>query len=268
MKRIRCTLNWIDRGVLATLVFTGITQAEDLTTLTGRTLHEVSYSAPSADSVQVNSREGSERLYLFDLPAEIQRRFQFDPLAALRRLAAENRDLKAQLSATRGTDGVAPRKVMAASPAAAAAWAERPATPPPASLPPLARGARVDAFDLVHHYRADPGAAGARYRGRDFEIEGIVERVEATIVGRGVKVLLESPDHGIRVVVEWRVPEEYSKFYTKAEGRRLFGGSGGAHRLVLGAGDRVVFSVRGGAYDDAAVFLGRAQLATRSPAVP
>ena len=75
MKRIRCTLNWIDRGVLATLVFTGITQAEDLTTLTGRTLHEVSYSAPSADSVQVNSREGSERLYLFDLPAEIQRRF-------------------------------------------------------------------------------------------------------------------------------------------------------------------------------------------------
>jgi hypothetical protein len=238
--------------------------AEDLTLAGGRILHEVVYSEANPASVLVKAREGTERVDLVDLPPELQGRFHFDPTAALRFLSAENRRLRGEVARVATLPPAAPAVV--ASPAAATAWASRPATPAPASLPPLPRDAVVDVFDLVHHYRGDATAAAARYKGRDFVIEGFVERIEAGLVGRGAKVLLESPDRSLRVVVEWRIPDEYPKFYTKAEGRRLFGGSGGAHRLVLSAGDRVRFAVRGGAYDDAAVFLGRAELKSREAA--
>ena len=239
--------------------------AEDLPLPGGRMLHEVELSDPNPASVWVKGREGSERVDLVDLPPDIQRRFHFDPSAALRFLSAENRRLRGEVARSVAS----PRKATAvvASPVAESAWASRPPTPPAASLPPLPKDVTVDAFDLVHHYRSDVAAAGARYKGHDFVIEGFVERVEAGLVGRGAKVLLESPDRGIRVVVEWKIPDEFPKFYTKAEGRRLFGGSGGAHRLILSAGDRVRFAVRGGSFDDAAVFLGRAELKSREAAV-
>lgn len=239
--------------------------AEDLTLPGGRTLHEVVFSDLNPASVLVKGREGSERVDLVDLSPELQGRFHFDPTAALRFLSAENRRLRGEVARSVAS----PRQATAvvASPMAESAWASRPPTPPAASLPPLPKDGNVDAFDLVHHYRSDASAASARYKGHDFVIEGFVERVEAGLVGRGAKVLLESPDRGIRVVVEWKIPEEFHKFYTKAEGRRLFGGSGGAHRLILSAGDRVRFAVRGGSFDDAAVLLGRAELKSREAAV-
>ena len=92
--------------------------------------------------------------------------------------------------------------------------------------------------------------------------------VEDSLVGRTVKVLCESPDRGIRVVIAWKIPDDHPKFYTKAEGRRLFGVAGGAPRLLLQAGDTVTFAVRGGAHDDGAIFLNRGELITRTKASP
>jgi hypothetical protein len=275
MKRnVRDPLGWNrvrSAGWSAALILSlGAVLADDLALPNGRTLHDVSYSDPNPASVLVKSREGSERLDLVDLPAAVQQRFQFDPVTALRFLSAENRRLRGEASTTPG-GRFAPALVrVTASASAETAWANRPPTPAAVSLPPVTRTSRVDAFDLVNHYRNEAASASARYKGHDFQLEGIVERVGSSIVGRGVKVLLESPDRGIRVVVEWRVPDDYPKFYTKAEGRRFFGGSGGAHRLVMAAGDRVRFSVRGGAYDDGAVFLGRAELLERvaGPSTP
>jgi hypothetical protein len=126
----------------------------------------------------------------------------------------------------------------------------------------------VDVFDLVNHHRADAATAIARYKGHDFRIEGVVERIEDQLVGRTVKILCESPDRGIRVVIAWRIPDDYPKFYTKAEGRRLFGVAGGAARIVLQTGDKVTFAVRGGAYDDGAIFLNRGELIARVKGSP
>ncbi|HTH50146.1 MAG TPA: hypothetical protein VMB21_21715 [Candidatus Limnocylindria bacterium] len=273
MKRLACG------GIL--LIWAAVACAEDLDTVDGRVLRHVVFTEVGEDSVLVKHHDGSEHIYLFDLPPELQRRFHFDPVAALRRKTAEVERLKAELAAARGEvvsakataeKAVAQAQAQARSPAAApdnnSLWLDRAPTRPAAHLPPLGKGETVNVFDLVNHYRTEPDAARGRYKGRDFVLEGIVERIEDRLVGRYVKVLCASPDRNIRVVIEWKVPDDCPKFYTKAEGRRLFGGTGRGQRILFEAGDRVKFAVRGGDFDDGAIHLGRSELVQRMRVSP
>jgi hypothetical protein len=265
MNRLAC---WaVGLGLALTL------SAEDLTTADGRVLRHVEFSEADQERVLVKHHDGREHIFLYDLPPELQRRFHFDPIAALRRKTAEVERLKAELAVARGEAVAAQAKAEKAvaearqpvlAPDNHELWKHLPPTRPAAQLPPLQKGETVNVFDLVNHYRAEPAAAQARYQGRDFLLEGIVERIEDRLVGRYVKVLCVSPDRNLRVVIEWKVPEEYPKFYTKAEGRRLFGGNSRSQRLLFEAGEHVTFAVRGGAFDDGAIFLGRSELVRRS----
>ena len=257
------------------LVWAMAVSAEDLRTTDGRVLRHVEFTEVGEDRVLVKHHDGSEHVYLFDLPPELQQRFHFDPVAALRRKTAEVERLKAELAAARG-EAVAAKataekavtearqSVAVAGPDNSALWRNLPPTRPAAQLPPLQKGEVVNVYDLVNHYRSEPEAARTRYKGRDFLLEGIVERVEDRLVGRYVKVLCVSPDRNLRVVIEWKVPEEYPKFYTKAEGRRLFGGTSRYEKLLFEAGERVKFEVHGGDFDDGAIHLGRSELVQRT----
>ncbi len=265
MNRLACWGIWL--GLALAL------SAEDLTTVDGRVLRRVVFSEADEERVLVKHHDGVEHIYLHDLPPDLQRRFHFDPIVALRRKTAEVERLKAELAAARGeaaaAQATAERAVAQAHQPVTAPdnhelWKDLPLTRPAAQLPPLHQGEVVNVFDLVNHYRTEPNAAVARYQGREFLLEGIVERIEDRLVGRYVKVLCVSPDRNLRVVIEWKVPEEYPKFYTKAEGRRFFGGTSRYERLLFEAGEHVTFAVRGGAFDDGAIFLGHAELVRRS----
>lgn len=251
-------------GVLELAVFfllAGRLGAADLTLANGRVLRDATVTAEDADTARVRHAGGEERVYLFDLPVEEQRRLGFDPLAALRRRTAEVERLKAELAAARGEVAAKSQAlVKATAPRNAALWTNLPPTRPAAELPPIGPNETVSVFDLVNHYRADPSSADARYRRKSFRLEGVVERIEDGLLTRTIKVLFESPDPAQRVVGEWFVPETLQKFYTKQEGRELWVTGGRGPNPLLQNGRKAVFEARCTGLKDGALRLDRLEL--------
>ena len=85
----------------ATVLAAGRVAGEDVTTISGRTLRDVSFGAADQDTVRVKHRDGDDRVYFYDLPAAIQSRLGFDPVAALKRKTEEVERLRSEVAAAR-----------------------------------------------------------------------------------------------------------------------------------------------------------------------
>jgi hypothetical protein len=75
----------------------GSLPAEDWTMLDGKVYHDVKVVKAEPDAVTILHRDGGALIRLLDLPADLQKRFNFDPdqaLAAAKALEEERRKLK------------------------------------------------------------------------------------------------------------------------------------------------------------------------------
>jgi hypothetical protein len=235
---------------------------EDLTTASGKVLRDATLTQAEADSVLVKHAGGEERVPLWELPTTVQARFKFDAVAALRRQAAEIARLKSELAAAQGATVQAQAALASApKPRTPELWTNLPPTKPALELPALQDQEVVPVFDLVNHYRTDAASADARYRKKDFVIEGVIEQIDDRVFGHSVNVVLESPDRTMPVILRWRISDDYKKFYTKNAGRQFHAPANSKlPGIFLKTGQKVRFKVRGDGIDEGAINLTRVEL--------
>ncbi len=108
---------------------------------------------------------------------------------------------------------------------------------PMGELPPLAKGAEVEADELVGHFAADPVAAAKRYDKQVFRVKGEVERFSTGLVTRNFTVLLASPDRAATVKCRFNYIDQYRTVFTRQDARKLtarFEGGGEVDLLEVG----------------------------------
>ncbi|MCX8089623.1 MAG: hypothetical protein N3I86_01605, partial [Verrucomicrobiae bacterium] len=167
-----------------------------------------------------------------------------------------------ELCATRRAE----QKAAAATAAAAKA---QPATvhtsPPIASLPPLEKGATVDALDLVNHYRSEAAAAARRYENGPIHVRGEVVRFEKTPFLRHYVMYLRGPDAEWKVAARVYPPESYAAVFPARGGEELVATtSAGARFVIARLGENVVLRGRCKGARDRTVWLGDATLLGRA----
>jgi len=114
-------------------------------------------------------------------------------------------------------------------------------TPSLPSLPPLARGAMVDAMDLMNHYRADPGMAAKRYETRRIRVEGVVTAFEKPMFVSHAVIYLQTTERKWKIACRAEPPASYPVVYTAKGGDELVGStSSGARTTLATLGQRVV----------------------------
>jgi len=219
----------------------------------------------------------SASLLLFFAPTAFSQETVTIPKARLEELERKEKELeklRGELSATK-TETVRLRKekedaVARAAAVTAAAQAEPDVThasPPMATLAPLAKGEMVDAMDLANHYRADPAAADARYRKKVFLVKGEIVGFEKPMLTRNYHVLLRAADRQMRVLCVVEPPEKFSAVFPAKAGTVLMGAySSGARFPLARLTDAVVIEGRCGGLDGGVVKLGGCTLlSTQSP---
>lgn len=105
--------------------------------------------------------------------------------------------------------------------------------PPMNTLPPLSKGALVDAMDLAGHYRADAAAADARYRKQIFKVKGEIIGFEKPMMTQNYHILLRGADRQMRVLCVVTPPEKYRAVFTTQGGTVLTGSVGNGGRLPI-----------------------------------
>ncbi len=112
---------------------------------------------------------------------------------------------------------------------------------PMSGLPPLGKGAEVEADELVGHFAADPVAAAKRYDKQTFRVKGEVERFSTGLVTRNFSVLLASPDRGLTVKCRFNYIDQYRTVFTRQDARKLTARfEGGSEVDLLEVGQPVV----------------------------
>lgn len=112
---------------------------------------------------------------------------------------------------------------------------------PMSELPALAKGAEVEADELVGHFAADPVAAARRYDKKTFRVKGEVERFSTGLVTRNFTVLLASPDRGLTVKCRFNYIDQYRTVFTRQDARKLTARfEGGSEVDLLEVGQPVV----------------------------
>jgi hypothetical protein len=253
-------------GWLALGLAVGLTlQAEDLTTLDGRTFPSATFRRLDDDRLSVRHAGGETSLYFFEVPEPLRRRLGFDSEAALKRLTLEAARLRG--TAVNGAPVLlqpnpGPALLPAARPEVdlvrSARWTGLVPPAPATQLPPVGSGETVPVWDLVNHYRSDPAGSDARYKKRAFRVTGVVERIDKSLAPRMVRIFLESPDPAVRPVCEWRIDDKIPAFHTVRDGRTLVGENNRSKWKLLEAGEAVTFEVRGGGLEDGLVELKQA----------
>lgn len=245
----------------ALVLATATALAEDLTTVSGRTIRDVRFGATDDDAVQIQHRDGSERVYFYDLPEAAQRKLGFDVNAALRRKSLEVERLRAELATAKGQATKAVAEVAkVTAPRKPELWENRAPTPPAPSLPALKEHEVVQVFDLVNHYKADAPAADVRYRKKNIRLDAIIERMEEEAFSRAVKLVLESPDRTVRVVCTVTPPDRFRATYTKAEGTVMVANDGRSEFTWLKAGQRIIANGQVSGLKDGVIHLSRCEI--------
>ncbi len=112
---------------------------------------------------------------------------------------------------------------------------------PMSELPPLGKGAEVEADELAGHFAADPVAAAKRYDKQTFRVKGEVERFSTGLVTRNFSVLLASPDRGLTVKCRFNYIDQYRTVFTRQDARKLTARfEGGSEVDLLEVGQPVV----------------------------
>ena len=161
-------------------------------------------------------------------------------LEELERKEKELERLKTELSAAKGETvrlkkekDEAVAKAATAVAAAGTDVAVAHVSPPLATLAPLQAGEVVDAMDLANHYRADAGAAAARYGRQRIRVRGEVIGFEKPMFVRPYRILLKGPDRQTRVVCTIRPPDTYKAVFTINAGTQLVGLTANETRVAL-----------------------------------
>lgn len=235
--------------------------ADDVTTISGRTLRDVRFGSTDGDAVQVQHRDGTERIFFYDLPEPVQRKLGFDANAALRIKTLEVERLRAELAAVKGqSKKVAAEVAKVTAPRKPELWENRAPTPPAPSLPALKEREVVQVFDLVNHYKGDVQAADVRYRKKTIRLDGIIERMEEEAFSRSIKVILESPDRTVRVVCTVIPPDRFRATYTKSEGTVMVANDGRSEFVWLKAGQRVIANGQVSGLKDGVLHVSRCEI--------
>ena len=160
--------------------------AEDFTTIEGKKYEGVTISRVEPDGLMIMTDSGIEKIAFGRLPADVQKRFGFDPNKAaqfqqqLRNEAATRRvqdeaGMKAE-EALKRAQQPAPAPAVPADPAVPRAQAPAPYVSP--LNRPAERASPFRADKIVALYAKNPIAADAEVKGKSFTIIGSVESIE------------------------------------------------------------------------------------------
>lgn len=138
-------------------------------------------------------------------------------------------------------------------------------SPPIASLPPLEKGAVVDALDLANHYRTEAAAATRRYEAGLIHVKGEVVRFEKPPFLRHYVIHLKTPDAEWKVAARVYPPESHAAVFTARGGDELVATtSAGARFVIARVGEKVLIRGRCKGVRDHTVWLGDATLLGRA----
>ncbi len=216
------------RSVALVLALIGLalpTLAEEMVTIPKSRLQELERKEAELDKLKGVSTKPKE---LNPPPSE-------EELKKLKTELSRTQEQNAELQKQHAADAAK----IAATPAAEPVVTH--ASPPMASLPPLAEGETVDAMDLANHYRADAAAADERYRGKTFLVRGEVVRFEKPMFVRDYKIVLKTADRELKVVCNVFPPEQYKAVFPAKDGSELIGLTSSEARMpITKVGDTVV----------------------------
>lgn len=239
----RLTLVW----ALAAIATTRPARAQEMVTIPKARLQELERKEAELEQLRQQMREAQ---------------------AEKQRLEQERQRLEQKTAELEQARRAAEQKAAAAATAAAAASPQSSIThtsPPIASLPPLDKGAMVDAMDLANHYRGEPAAAARRYESGPIHVRGEVVRFEKTPFLRQCVIYLKGPDAEWKVAARVYPPDSYAAVFPARGGDELVATtSAGARFVIARVGERVLIRGRCKGARERTVWLGDATLLGRA----
>ncbi len=231
-------------------------RAADVTTISGKQFRNVELMAVESDHVLLRHDGGRERVAWSDLTPSSQLEFLRGKVLELDRLKGELSKTRDETKALQKTTEQYRQNLAALG----ETLPEKPVTPA-ASLPPIAKGDKVDASEMAMHFIQDPATAEARYRKKTFRVEGVVERLEKDLFFSTYRALLRVPGKSVRVVCVIKPPEVYTKVYAARSGERMVAEGERLGKVTLmQAGDKLVFEGRCSGLSDGAVTFAVSQI--------
>lgn len=207
-----------------------------------------------------------EELERKEAELERLRRQMQEARAEKERLEREREQLSRKTAELEQARQAAEQRAAAASAAAATGQSIPTHTSPPiASLPPLEKGAVVDAMDLANHYRTEAAAAARRYESGPIHVKGQIVRFEKPPFLRHYVIYLKAADAEWKVAARVYPPDSYAAVFPARGGEELVATtSAGARFVIARLGESVLLRGRCKGARDRTVWLGDATLLGRA----
>jgi hypothetical protein len=207
-----------------------------------------------------------EELERKEAELERLRRQMQEARAEKERLEREREQLSRKTAELEQARQAAEQRAAAASAAAATGQSIPTHTSPPiASLPPLEKGAVVDAMDLANHYRTEAAAAARRYESGPIHVKGQIARFEKPPFLRHYVIYLKAADAEWKVAARVYPPDSYAAVFPARGGEELVATtSAGARFVIARLGESVLLRGRCKGARDRTVWLGDATLLGRA----